>query len=564
MAAFDPDAYLAQQSFDPDAYLKTPAAKGESKPETPVTFKDVVKKALTIGPLGTLFSSNVQGGSIRGAGSLGATVRDVTDIVSGNDWSLDSSRARRQTIDDGLTTLIGSDPNSAAYQGSKLLTEVAGVGGVGGALGAGLKAVVPSATGAINALTTSGMRAGATPGAVNMLTRMGGGAITGGTAAGLINPEDAKLGAIVGGALPLTMGAVKAGGNYLGRVIAGPEVSADTVQAVMAARDAGYVIPPSQAKPTLSNRLLEGFSGKITTAQNASAKNAKVTDSLAAKALGLPADTKITADVLTDVRKSAGTAYDAIGEAGTITPGKTYQAALDRIAAPHLTASSGFPNAKPSPVVDLVESMRSNQFDASAAVAKIKELRSAADDAFRTGNTDVGRASRSIAKAIEDAVEEHLKQSGNVAMLDNFRAARELIAKSYSVEKALNTTTGTVDAVKLGAQLKKGKPLSAELRQAGEFANKFPKAAQTVEKMGSLPQTSPLDWAAASALGLATQNPLALAGVLGRPAARALSLSGPVQNRLAVPAGQNQLMKMIYGPEIEQLIYRTAPASTAR
>ncbi|MFM0905856.1 hypothetical protein QU881_26310, partial [Citrobacter freundii] len=62
-------------------------------------------------------------------------------------------------------------------------------------------------------------------------------------------------------------------------------------------------------KPTLGNRLLEGLSGKITTAQNASAKNTDVTNRLAAQALGIGDDVKLSPDVLEDIRKTAGAAY---------------------------------------------------------------------------------------------------------------------------------------------------------------------------------------------------------------------------------------------------------------
>ena len=48
--------------------------------------------------------------------------------------------------------------------------------------------------------------------------------------------------------------------------------------AIQAARSQGYVIPPTQANPTLGNRLLEGMAGKLTTAQNASAANQGVTN----------------------------------------------------------------------------------------------------------------------------------------------------------------------------------------------------------------------------------------------------------------------------------------------
>lgn len=609
---------------------------------------------------------NAGAGLVRGAGSIGATLLAPIDMareaIDGKGLSLESNRQRRADMDAALGTM-GADTDSLAYKGGKLAGEIAGTAGAGGVVANGLRyagaavnggRAAPGVNALAEAIGTGGFRAGG----AGLPTRVAGGAINGAVSAGLANPEDAGMGAAIGGALPVVTKAAGAVGNKLGSVLRGPEQSPDLAAAVNAARGAGYVIPPTQAKASLGNRLLEGFSGKITTAQNASAKNQTVTNGLAAEALGLAKDTKLTPDVLKTVRDQAGTAYQAIGQAGTITPGKTYTAALDAIEAPFKTAAQGFPNAKQSPVLDIVESLRSPSFDSASAVEKIKELRTAADDAFRKGDTDIARASKKAAGALEDAIEAHLKQgiptsagplasstkppaegftrlyraesptvkfqdvfdaSGlsqyvrpagmkgkryaddiNVAnyykrsygpdakisfvdvpdehlgkvkvadgeyivdqdairlpaegVLQSFRDARTLIAKTYSVEKAMNSTTGSVDARKLAGQLAKGKPLSNELKTAAEFGARFPKAAQSIEGMGSLPQTSPLDWALATGTGIATANPLALAGVVARPAARAAALSPLVQNRLiqsAPGAGVN--------PNLLQFGYRSAP-----
>jgi hypothetical protein len=459
---------------------------------------------------------------------------------------------------------MGVDTGSGAFQVGKMGAEVAGTLGAGPAV-AGLLGAVPQvaarAAPVLSAINSAGMTAGGLTGAKAIGARTLGGAVTGGVSAGLVDPSQAGAGAMVGGALPGVVKALGAAGGAAGKVLRGPEQSADLAAAVAASRQAGYVIPPTQARPTLLNRTLEGLSGKITTAQNASARNQGVTNRLAAEALGLPPDTKLTGDVLTTVRQQAGQAYDALGNAGVITPAQTYTQALDDIAKPFRTAAAGFPNGKPSPVIDLVESLRSPQFDSASAVAKIKELRTAADDAFRTGNTDIGRASRSAAKALEDAIEDHLQRTGSTQALQAFKDARQLIAKTYTVEKALNSTTGAVDARKLGAQLTKGKPISGELKQAGDFANRFPKAAQPPEGMGSLPQTSPLDWIPAGAAAMGTGNPLMMLGVGARPLARSALLSSPVQNRLIQPA-PNALLQMME-PDLMQLGYRAAPAGLA-
>ncbi len=505
-------------------------------------------------------TANQVGGLIRGAGSIGATLMTPYDLIAGNTKSIGNPE-RRKAMDEGLTSIIGSDPSSGWYQGMKTGAEVAGTLGVGGALAntaARAPGVAAAAPGVINAVRTGGMTAGPAGGIV---PRVVGGAVTGGASAGLVDPESAGLGAIFGGALPVATKVGGAVGQKLGQVVAGPAQSADMRQAITAARQNGYVIPPTQAKPSLLNRMLEGFSGKLTTAQNASAKNQDVTGRLAAEALGLPGDTKLTLDVLNGVRQQAGQAYTNIGGAGVITPSGAYTQALDNIAAPFLKSGQAFPNAKQSPVVELVDSLRSPSFDAAAAVEKIKQLRTAADDAFHAGNTDIARASKSAAAALEDAIDGHLQASGATQLLQEFRDARQLIAKTYSVQKALNTATGAVDARKLAADLKKGKPLSGGLKDAAEFAARFPKAAQTVEGMGSLPQTSPLDWIPAGALSMATSNPLMMAGVAARPAARAAVLSPLVQNRLIQSQAPNALQQMLSNSDLAQLAYRAAPVT---
>lgn len=471
-------------------------------------------------------------GLIRGAGSIGATLMTPYDMARGNTASIGNPE-RRQAMDEALGSL-GADTGSVAYGVGKLGGEIAGTAGVGPMLAGGARAipVLSRAAPFIDAVGTAGFKSGGLGGLPGLATRAAGGGVTGATAAGLVDPEYARGGGAIGAALPGVLQGAGKVGAAAGRVIRGPEQAPELAAAIRAAQGQGYLIPPSQAKPSLFNRTLEGFSGKLTTAQNASAKNQVVTNRLAAETLGIPTDVPITKEVLTTVRDMAGAKYANIGKTGMVTPGPAYTTALDDIAAPHLRAMSGFPNAKPSPVISLVESLKSPSFDAAAAVAKIKELRNAADDAYRTGNTDVGRASKRAAKALEDALDDHLVSLGQPDLLQQFRDARQLIAKTYSIEKALNPSTGTVDAQKLAAQLNKGKPLSGGLKEAADFANRFKTASRPVEAMGSLPQTSPLDWAFAGGLTAATANPLGLMGLMARPAARAATLSPMVQKGL--------------------------------
>lgn len=441
-----------------------------------------------------------------------------------------------------------ANPFSAG--GGQLVGEVAATLPVGGLLAKGLSAVPAISARAaplIEAIRTAGGGGG------NLATRAAGGAIVGGLGSAMIDQDSAGLGATLGAAIPVV-------GAGVSRLIPKATQTPEMASAITAARESGYVIPPTQANPTLLNRVLEGTAGKLTTAQNASARNQQVTNKLAARSLGLADDTPITPELLSNIRATAGEAYDAIANSGLIKPklyagltdtgmlkmSSKYSEALDDIAKPFVTAAKGFPESTPSPVIDLVNSLKSNSFDASSAVSMIKQLRTGADDAFRSGNTDVGRASKSIANLLENSVEDHLKKTGSTDLLKEFRNSRQLIAKTYSIEKALNQTTGSVDAAKLAGQLQKGKPLSGELRQAAQFAQAFPKAARTPEQMGSLPQFSPLDVTAGAGISAVLQNPAYLATLGVRPTARAAALSPYVQNRLVQnPNDISQLLEIL-------------------
>lgn len=401
---------------------------------------------------------------------------------------------------------------------------VAPVAGAQKALGFSRDAITRAAP------TLSNLRALQAP--TTLAGRVAEGAALGGATTFLTTPGEATsrlpetaIGTGFGAAAPVASQA-------LGRLLRGPEQTPDMASAIQRARELEYVIPPTQARGSLLNRAIEGISGKTATAQNASARNQAVTNKLTAQALGLPEDTVITADVLKGIRAEAGKAYDALENTGTVIPKDNFFEALDKIKEPFVKTQKSFPSQKPSPVIEIVDSLKTDSFDAGAAVQKIKQLRTAADDAFRTGNTDVARASKKAAEVLEDTLENHLKDIGQADLLKGFKDARQLIAKTYTVENAANTVTGTVDARKLAAQLKKGKPLNEELRDVAEFGARFPKAAQPTEVMGSLPQISPLDYMAGVGGSIATQNPAVLAAAAGRPILRELALSAPIQNRL--------------------------------
>ena len=321
----------------------------------------------------------------------------------------------------------------------------------------------------------------------------------------------------------------------------GTPLSPQMASAVEKARETGYTVPPTQAGGGIANRLLEGMAGKLSTLQEASVRNQAITDRLAKKSLGLSEDVALTPEILKSVRDEAGKVYDNISNAGIIIPKKSFNDTLDKIGENAVKAELNFPNATSKQILDVVGSLRKDAFDAGSAVSRIKQLRTEADMAYRAGNNELGGATKAAANALEDAIEGHLTKLNQPDALNKFKEARQLIAKTYTVEKAMNKTTGTVDAKNLASRLQAGKPMSGELKDIAQFAQAFPKAAQMPEKIGGTIGISPLDYTVAGLTGgasllggedKASSTINSLIALLARPGARKLVLSSPMQNRL--------------------------------
>lgn len=303
--------------------------------------------------------------------------------------------------------------------------------------------------------------------------------------------------------------------------------------AAIAAKEAGYVIPPADVNPSVINEALGGLSGKIKTAQAASVKNQNVTNSLAKKALGIPDDVPLNVNTLADIRQQAGQAYEAVKGIGTVKADAAYTKALDGLKAQYEGAAKDFPGLAKGEITSLVDSLKQPQFDASSAVDAVRVLRETADKAFRSGDTGLGKTAKAAAGEMENLLERNLQASGAPSdLISAFRDARQTIAKTYTVQNALNNETGDVSSQVLASLLKKGKPLSGDLETAARVGAAFPKATQALKEAPKA--WSPLDMVAGGA-GVGMGSPTMVGLAAARPMARSLLLSKPYQGLLANP-----------------------------
>jgi len=327
----------------------------------------------------------------------------------------------------------------------------------------------------------------------------------------------------------------QAGGNAMARRMTARATNKATEMAEKRSRNAvrdatlaaskgeGYVVPPSYAGSGLFPRFMEGISGKYKTNQLAGIKNQEVTNKLARRALGVADDAPLTDEALDAYRFSVAQPYRDV---------------------------ANLPKTKIDPVGDAVGMYGANakSFDPASALETLKNTRYDAKMYWRGANMgnpealSLARQADAMADAIEKEIERYAVEKGDDQLVKRLIDARIKIAKSYTVEKALNEGTGNVDATKLAKMIEKGDPLTGDLDKAGRFGMAFHDVARPPKSGDANPLTA-LDFMtgvlSSGAGGAAWGGPGAMAlsmlPTAARVGARYSLLSGPMQRTLVNP-----------------------------
>lgn len=232
--------------------------------------------------------------------------------------------------------------------------------------------------------------------------------------------------------------------------------------------ETGWQLKPSQVG---KGSVLESISGKYKTNQALGLKNQEVTDRVARRAIGLDETAELSPEQLQSLRNNAyQRGYKPLEQQGVIKVDEQYLDDLDAIVKDYDIMKKDFPDMNFDDIQKVVDDILSPEFGPKSAMESIKLYRQNAKDAFRKGDTGIARAYKKAADALENQVERSISNS---QLLDNFRAARQYIAKTHTIEDALEQSTGRVDATKIGKQLEKGKPLSGDLKKIGKAGSAF-------------------------------------------------------------------------------------------
>jgi hypothetical protein len=352
---------------------------------------------------------------------------------------------------------------------------------------------------------------------------------------GTINPAQLMNEAAVGGILTAPTASLNA--------LTTPRAPAKLTQAQLVAEKAiaeGATLPPTQVNPSALNRLIEGISGKQQTSQIASVKNQQLVNEQARKTLNLAPDVEITPQVLQQYRDVKGQAYEALKANPAYYADKPFLNDINSKTA-EIQKRGGL--VKSGEELNLLNELKQLRFDGDSLVEKIKVLRSDSDVNFRSSDPDkirLAQVQKFASKQLEDLAERNLKNFNQPDVMTNFKQARQDIAKSYTIEKALNAATGNVSGAALGQRAATGKIVPSELQALSNAAAAYPTAFQNVARIGSVPGISPFDIGAAGIASAASGNPAVMISATTRPTLRSLAVN-PLYQRNMLPSSQPQM-----------------------
>lgn len=327
-------------------------------------------------------------------------------------------------------------------------------------------------------------------------------------------------------------------GKYMGQAAErGAEAKAANASRdalVAEARTEGYVVPPSASGGGVITRTMEGVSGKAKTEQSASLKNQTITDRLAREDLGLAPDAPLNQKVLETIRKDAyAEGYAPIAGVQRIDNDFHFMAALQQLN-PAGTGGA-VRNPAQAEIDDMLNGLLNHkQWTGDQLIHDIRSLReqgranfnSAARDGGNVAKTDLGRAQVGAADKLEELAERNIiAQGGSPGAVQAFREARKQIAKSHTIEDALEEGTNHVNAAKIRGDFLDGK-LELISRMSGN--KQTGKSVQLPQSGFASPVTALDNW---GALGLMANGAgaMAFAAPAARVAAREAILARPAQ-----------------------------------
>jgi len=324
---------------------------------------------------------------------------------------------------------------------------------------------------------------------------------------------------------------------------------APMIEAAQEANRLGIALNPAISNPTVMNQLQAQVAGIPQLNARLSIQNETKWSDIGRRELGIDPREQLTSKTFEAARERIAGPYREVEQIGRLTPDDAVTARIRAVRPPDVIGGKAAVSEVGS-LVDEALSKINDGMTSAEALRNIRQLRSEAQDIYRGDKlTPVERATADakigIANALEQLVDMNVKDP---TLLDRFREARTLLAKSYAYEKATNLATGRVDPVAIAKMVAKDDAMTGDIAAIGRIAANFPEIAGGGSQASLLQRAIPritrsgvpgtLGLAAGSALGVDLIAAGAAGAAAGELAGRYLGkrISSPeFQARSAVP-----------------------------
>lgn len=542
MDNFNPDAYLSSKDtgFNPDTYLAEKSPEPIKPPTLLERFKAGIHSAAQKAHNLNTGVYDAGLGAVKGASQIGATLIRPFESEQEN-------AARRQSVTQGLVDLH-ANPESLGYKAGELGAEIAGTAGAGGAIAKGVSMVpklAPLATAIESGGFTTGLPAAnalTVQGAKNALLRLTGGAVSGGSMTGLVNPDQTGTGALIGAAIPVAGKLGGMAGNKLGeQLTASPAI----VALADKAKNLGIDIPadrlvnsPALNAVSASLRYVPG-SGRVATED---AMNGQIKKALS-NTFGEDSE-HITKDLIQQAKSNLGGQFDAFLKGNTVKvdPQLTSDLQANLMKAKNELSADNY-RVIDNQVNDLLSKVNNGEIDGQAAYNVKKTL-------DRLGNGSGNEAYH--AKQVRESLMDALKRSVSPDEAQAFDGLRRQYANMKTVEKlAGNTAEGDISMARLGNLDSK----NSEVKDLSKIAATFGKIRENPH--GAMQRVAMGGYGTAAALGGGALTgmvaPVAAGITVGRGLNTALNSQAVKQMILAPQGGTNKLAELLKNPATRAL-----------
>jgi len=347
------------------------------------------------------------------------------------------------------------------------------------------------------------------------------------------------------------------------RLSAESYAKAPQLDAIAEAQRLKIALNPTDVDPSVISRAYSAAAGPRGPEALALANKPRVTE-IAKTELGLGPTTSLTSEAYSTARANLAKPYDEVRKLPTMVADETALKNLNDLRKNDKLIGGEGVAKKVNKLVDDAVAKTQAGLTGADLLENVRTLRADAKKIYNNQNATpkqvaVADANLAIANQLESMLESNIT---NPKLLEQFRDARQKMARTYVYEGATDFNTGMVDVSKLARITAKDNALTGDIASLGKIAGNFPDVFTTTaaSKFYDLPRLtrSGLGGATGALIG----SPFGVPGsIIGMAAGTALGEfgGGLAAKRMASPKYQAGLTLQDYRIPTNQLAAAAAP-----